>query len=101
MSIVYITLTNGKWRPLCSILSCDCRTCVWIYVNYRIFIAVAETFGTGRKFSETGLFKYQAYIELYLSRNQDLLLGATTPMKEQSKHLCVVLFCSWFVTILS
>jgi len=26
----------------------------------------------------TGLFEYQAYIELYLSRNQDLLLGATS-----------------------
>jgi len=33
--------------------------------------------GTGHKFSETGIFEYQAYIELYLSRNQDLLLGAT------------------------
>ena len=34
-------------------------------------------FWTGRKFSETGLFEYQAYIELHLSRNQDHLLGAT------------------------
>jgi len=33
--------------------------------------------GTGREFSETGLFEYRAYIELYLSRNQDLLLCAT------------------------
>ena len=32
---------------------------------------------TGREFSKTGRFEHQAYIELYLSRNQDLLLGAT------------------------
>jgi len=38
---------------------------------------IQQLSGTGRKFSETGLFEYQAYIELYLNRNQDLLLGAT------------------------
>jgi len=35
---------------------------------------------TGHKFSETGLFEYRAYIELFLRRNQDLLLGATKSM---------------------
>jgi len=40
-------------------------------------VVIQQLSGTGRKFSETGLFEYQAYIELYLSRNQDLLLGAT------------------------
>jgi len=38
---------------------------------------IQQLSGTGRKFSETGLFEYQAYIALYLSTNQDLLLGAT------------------------
>jgi len=37
---------------------------------------IQQLSGTGHKFSETGLFEYQTYIELYL-RNQDLLLGAT------------------------
>jgi len=32
---------------------------------------------TSREFLEAGLFEYQAYLELYLSRNQDLLLGVT------------------------
>ena len=36
-------------------------------------------FWTGRMFSETGL-EHQAYIELYLSRNQDLLLGGAHAM---------------------
>jgi len=30
--------------------------------------------------SETRRFEYQAYIELYLSGNQDLLLGATSQL---------------------
>ena len=35
-----------------------------------------------------GLFEYQAYIELYLSRNQDLLLGATVYMLEYMVQGC-------------
>jgi len=42
---------------------------------------------TGRKFSETGLFEYQAYIEPYLSGNQDLLLGATYVVNETEVHV--------------
>ena len=34
--------------------------------------------GLVRKFSEAGLFEYQAYIELYLSRNQDWVLHLAT-----------------------
>jgi len=52
--------------------------------------------------AETGIFGYQAYIKLYLSRNQDILLGATAHvyflycLTKLSDSTAKPLNCMWF-----
>jgi len=78
--------------------ACFLWICDWLYIYWPCFIGIylrsylrkgiQQLSWTSRKFSEAGLFEYQAYIELYLSRNQDLLLGATSP-----KYVCAPKLC--------
>jgi len=40
-----------------------------VSLNLLYRASICERIAASRKFSETGLFEYQVYIELYLSRN--------------------------------
>ena len=82
--IEFVTAWSGTdiflkacFPQICDELFIDWPCFIGIYPWTYHYKVIQQLSGTARKFSETGLFEYQAYIELYLSRNQDLLLGAT------------------------